>query len=254
TFTPTGELLTARTGHTATLLPDGKVLIAGGTWPGSTFPSSAELYDPSTGSFTATGDMTTARYGNTATLLPDGKVLIAGGYFQPTPGLQSISLASAELYDPATGTFSPTGSMAMPDFNPVAILLNDDKVLIVHSRSVAAELYDLVTGTFSGTGNQVSIVNPPTATLLPDVRDLLVSSCGVAQLYDPASGTFSLTGNPTPACDGFAAAALTDGTVLFAGGYTDIGPGSGYSSGAELYDPPSGSVRPTADMTTAREN
>src|SRR5215831_17166620 len=141
TFTPTGELLTARTGHTATLLPDGKVLITGGTWPGSTFPSSAELYDPLTGNFTATGNMTTARHRNTATLLPDGKVLIAGGTFQPTPGLPSISLASAELYDPATGAFSATGSMAMPDFGPVAILLNDGKVLIAHSRSVAAELY-----------------------------------------------------------------------------------------------------------------
>ena len=254
-FAPTGELLTARTGHTATLLPDGKVLITGGTWPGSTFPSSAELYDPSTGNFTATGDMTTARHGNTATLLPDGKVLIVGGTFQPTPGLPSISLASAELYDPATGAFSPTGSMAIPDFGPAAIPLNNGKVLIVHSHSVAAELYDPVTGTFSGTGNQLSIVNPPTAALLPDGRVLLTSSCGVAQLYDPANGTFSRTDYPTRiGCDGFAAAALTDGTVLFAGGYTDCCVPGGYSSGSALYDPSSESVRPTGDMTSAREN
>src|SRR5262249_50300885 len=97
TFIPTGNMTTGHVGHTATLLPDGKVLSAGGSCCGAS--SSAELYDPSTGSFTATGNMTTARSGHTATLLPDGRVLIAGG----GPGILS---ASAELYDPATGTFS----------------------------------------------------------------------------------------------------------------------------------------------------
>ena len=96
----------ARYQHTATLLPNGKVLITGGLNGTSAF-SSAELYDPATGSFTLlTGTMATARSAHTATLLPNGKVLITGGWNG------TAALSSAELYDPATGTFSATGSMA----------------------------------------------------------------------------------------------------------------------------------------------
>jgi len=109
-FTPTGNMAMARAHHTATLLPNGKVLIAGGEGDeGNLQPlDSAELYDPSTGMFTPTGSMTPVRTWHTATLLANSKVLIAGGSnrgdtFQP--------LASAELYDPSTGMFTPTGSM-----------------------------------------------------------------------------------------------------------------------------------------------
>jgi hypothetical protein len=256
TFTQTGDMMVPRIGHTATLLPDGRVLIAGGSEYGWTL-SIAELYDPSTGSFTATGNMTTARTGHSAILLPDGKVLIAGG---GCPGLHGEctvrgSLAVAELYDPSTGTFSATGSMATAGSGLTwPILLNDGKVLIARGSAGnspgPAELYDPVTGTFSGTGDQPA-TGFLSATLLSDGRVLFVSSCGSDQLYDPASGTFSLAGNPKH-CDEFAefaAAALADGRVLFAGGWVGC---YEYSSGAALYDPSSGSFRTTGDMTTSR--
>src|SRR5262249_29746437 len=186
TFTSTGNMTTARSGNTATLLPDGKVLIAGGQTPPCCAPpsilSSAELYDPSTGSFTATGRMTTARAGHTATVLPDGKVLIAGGYFLvDTPrGPRAIALTSAELYDPATGTFSATGDLINGGgpWGSTAILLADGRVLIAHDNSgtwpTTAELYDAVTGTFSRTGDPLVIwVGTQNTTLSPHPRELL---------------------------------------------------------------------------------
>src|SRR5262249_14523036 len=159
-------------------------------------------------------------------LLPDGKVLIAGGtIYTGTPrGPRPISIANAELYDFATGTFSATGDMVNAG-GGTAILLADGKVLIAHSRigplRAAAELYDPVTGTFSPTGDQLVIWSgTQTAALLPDGRVLLVICCTAEQLYDPVSGTFSLTDRTKRIHpDGFAGAPLTDGTVLFAGGY-----------------------------------
>jgi WD40 repeat protein len=129
-FSPTGEMATARVGHTATLLPDGRVLIAGGYGSSGNVLASAELYDPKTGTFSPTGSMATVRGDHTATLLPDGRVLIAGGADAPDDGLAANILASAELYDPKTGTFSPAGSMATARQLQTATLLLDGRVLI----------------------------------------------------------------------------------------------------------------------------
>ena len=125
-FSPTGSMATGRELHTATLLPDGRILVAGGV-DGKFEPvASAELYDPKAGIFSPTGPMGTPRTAPTATLLPDGRVLVAGGIdgtFGP--------VASAELFDPATGTFSPTGSMAVGRVDDTATRLADGRVLIV---------------------------------------------------------------------------------------------------------------------------
>ena len=113
TWSPTGALPWARAGHTATLLPSGKVLVTGGYVPGGVSFASAELYDPATGTWSATGALATARSGHTATLLPSGKVLVAGGSTEARP-----PWLSAEVYDPATGTWSHHGLSGLGPLRP----------------------------------------------------------------------------------------------------------------------------------------
>lgn len=204
TFVATGSMHTTRVDATATLLRNGKVLIAGGGSGRSghnDVSSSAELYDPATGKFTPTGSMTSARYNAMATLLPNGKVLIAGGVGCDDPKHCTdvdigAFLDSAELYDPVTGRFTRTGSMTSVRDNEyaAATLLPDGKVLIV-GYSDWADVYDPSTGKFSRTMN-TTVVNYDTATLLPNGKVLVtgetVDNDGiVAQLYDESSGKFT---------------------------------------------------------------
>src|ERR1051325_7686022 len=165
-WTVTGSLNYPRSLHTATLLPSGKVLVAGG----SHFPASAELYDPATGTWSVTGTLITPRYGyHTATLLPDGRVLVAGGRY---------NVASAELYNPATGTWTATGSLHTGRSDHTATLLLNGKVLVAGGMNqsftfgalTSTELYDPATGTWTVTGDHNVPRLNHTATLLPDGR------------------------------------------------------------------------------------
>jgi len=166
TFSSTGNMAKALLGHTATLLPNGKVLIAGGVSASLSQPTiSAELYDPSTGRFTITGSMATPRAGHTATLLPNGKILIAGGYTDFSNG-EFHATATAEVYDPATGSFSPSSSMEAARFEHTATLLPNDTVLIAGGNDSTAEIYDPVTDSFSTTGAMEIARSGHTATLL----------------------------------------------------------------------------------------
>src|SRR5262249_44310443 len=116
-------------GFGAAALTDGTVLFVGGYSDiGDSYSSGAELYDPSSGSFRPTGDMTTGRENHTATLLPDGTVLIARG--QGKPSSNPPVTISAEIYDPATGAFSPTGNMTGAHESHTATLLLDGRVLL----------------------------------------------------------------------------------------------------------------------------
>ena len=154
-WTNTGSMATARYSHTATLLPNGTVLVAGGTdreckpGPGNCVigPSvlaGAELYDPVAGTWSSTGSMIATRFLHTATLLPNGMVLVAGGSTGAPGGGSGI--ATAELYDPAAGTWSATAVMATARSFHIATLLQDGKVVVAGGKGTSsvlasAELY-----------------------------------------------------------------------------------------------------------------
>ncbi len=161
-FVLTGSMITPRFVHTATMLNNGMVLVAGGY--NSSYLASAELYDPTTGTFTSTGSLNTARYAHTATRLNNGLVLIAGGY-----GSGGI-LSGAELYNPTTGTATVTGSLNGARYYHTATLLNDGTVLIAGGNGggavATAELYNPATGTFTLTGSLNAAREYHTATLL----------------------------------------------------------------------------------------
>ena len=255
-ISPDNSMTAARSGHTATLLANGQVLIAGGMERNGVFFSSAELYDPATGRFTvAKQDMNTERVGHSATVLPGGKILIAGGW-----GNAGV-LASAELYDPNRGAFTPTGSMSIARGDFTATLLPNGKVLIAGGENdrvlASAELYDPATGKFTSTGNLNAGRTMHTAALLANGKVLIAGGgeyqhpLATAELYDATSGIFTTTGSMTVPRYKHAARLLPDGNVLVVGG-SDGRDWQGRYANAEIYDPARGAFSAISNMNTAR--
>ncbi|WP_330166775.1 MULTISPECIES: Kelch repeat-containing protein [unclassified Corallococcus] len=229
----TGSMIQPRSGHTATLLPNGLVLAAGGFSGG--FLATAEVYDPDSGSWSPTGSMSQPRSGHLATLLPNGKVLVVGG--RDANGF----LATAELYDPAAGTWSPASSL-LASSPSSATLLPTGKVLV--AGGTTAQLYDPASDSWSLASAPLGFVGD-SETLLLDGK-VLFAPRGGSQLYDPVSDTWSTTGSPAVFPGGPPLTLLPNGKVLAAGGYdplVDLVVGA-----AELYDPAAGTWTLTAPM------
>lgn len=254
--TPAAPMLEPRSGQSATLLPDGKVLIAGGMRRNQDFYKSAELYDPATGKFQSTGEMSIGRVGHIAVLLQSGKVLVAGGW------VGQGGTDTAELYDPATGKFTVIAKMTTRRGRPSATLLADGDVLLAGGEErdneslVSAEIFHVKTLSFQATGSMHHARVAHTATLLKDGRVLLAGSYagGVsssAELYDPKSGTFTETGSLGIARCKHTAGLLPDGRVLIAGGSDSRG-WTGNLSSAEIYDPHTGKFTAASSMNDSR--
>ena len=257
-WSTTGSMGAGRGYHSATLLPNGKVLVAGGVAYSGTL-NLAELFDPITGTWSSTSNMLEVHYDHTATMLPSGKVLVVGG-----------GTSGAELYDSATGGWSSAGSMSRARFFHTATLLNSGKVLVAGGFSggvvdATAELYDPIAGTWSATINLTVARRFHTATLLGGSVSSKVLFAGgqslaaggdlsSAELYDPASGAlgaFSATGSLTGGSTRYnhTATLLNTGLVLLAGGI-----GSNTFGSSELYTVGSGTFAATATLLSTRQN
>lgn len=267
----TGSLTNAATLQTAVLLTNGLVLVAGGQGSNDIPLASAQLYNPASGTWTGTHSLNTPRYAHTATLLTNGLVLVAGGATNVFDG--AAALGSAELYNPVTGNWTPTGDLHTPRYSHSATLLPDGKVLVAGGQSTnaypniiaSAEIYDPSTGLWIATNSMIEVRYSHTATLLPNGKVLVAGggSSNVftvtpkAELFDPASGTWTNAGTMTIPLVNHTATLLLNGKVLIAGGDFDENFGAGFSLIASpfamLYDPAAGTWTDTTSMNVTHE-
>ena len=256
---PTGKLIaaremtTARGRHTATILPDFKVLIAGGNDQHGVVLATTEIYDPTTETFSPAAKMTVPREGHVAGSLSDGKVLIAGG---ATHG--GMALSSCEDYDYETGKFTPRGNMHARRVHAVATVLRDGRILVTGGEDGtqvldSAESYDVLNGKWTLVGKMTSPRVHHTATLLADGRVLIAGGVGshnvalaTAEIFDPKTNKFMPTASLHGARLSHTSALLTNGAVLIAGGFAIADHDALVS--AEIYKPQTASFTPTGNL------
>jgi N-acetylneuraminic acid mutarotase len=264
-WTPTGSMATARASHTATVLTDGKVMVAGGIDNDQHVLTSAELYDPAAGTWTTIGSMKTIRTHHTATLLGNGRVLVAGG----DDNTGKLYYTSTELFTPShptvPDTWTATGSLNFNRSRHSATLLSNGKVLVVGGVNLngtpiaSAELYDISAGTWESTGSLHSPHAGHTATLLNDGKVLITggidnNNSGVsivaAEVYDPSTGVWTQSAPLTLARQNHTATVLPNGAVLVVGGLgtNNFNP----LTSTELYDPTSDTWTATTSLNHAR--
>jgi N-acetylneuraminic acid mutarotase len=261
-WTTSAPLATARLLHTATLLPNGKVLVVGGIARTNTMNigplTSAEIFDPASGTWSNTGALPGGRFQHTATLLPNGKVLVAGGYANTNA---STVLSDAEIYDPGSGTWATINPMQTPRAIHTATLLPNGTVLVAggvnnNSSIPNAEVYDPMAGTWTPIQGLNTARRLHTASLLPNGKVLVVggrdntlAEVASAELYDPASGSWTAVATLTTARFSHDAVLLASGELLVVGGYSYS---SGYATNAEVYGYANGSWANTSSLASAR--
>jgi len=267
TWSSAGNMSVPHAFHTATLLPNGKVLVAGGQVNcvacGGWFPTGGtELYDPAANTWVAGASMATARQSHTATLLPNGKVLVTGGAINdPCNCSRSTVTSSAELYDPLSNTWSSAGAMSAPRAGHTATLLQNGKVLVVAGGTTGtptllatAELYDPVANTWVAAGSMATARSSHTATLLPNGKVLVAGGAitggntAAAELYDPVANTWVAAGSMALARESHTATLLPNGKVLVAGGSIYTTGGANATASAELYDAVTNMWTPAGNM------
>lgn len=265
TWMRTGNLTAARAAHVAVRLEDGRVLVAGGLTNGPPPPApplvlaSAELYDPASGTWRPTGSMAFPREDASITLLTDGRVLVAGG---STGGPAGTPRASAELYDPASGTWARAVDMSIARVDQIAVLLDSGNVLVAGGRGpmgalASSEIYDPNADAWAPAADMTQVREDHVATLLDDGRVLvsggdasMTERLASAEVYDPSTDSWDPVENDMtdPRVDHISVR-LGDGTVLVAGG---IASPDAPTASADLYDPTTNRFTPAGRMTVMR--
>ena len=247
-----GSLSVARSFFSATLLNDGRVLVAGGQDTDNLSLKSSEIYDPAAGKWSPTGEMTNARKNHRATLLQDGRVLVTGGLdvgegvLRSQTGKGVVSLA--EIYDPAAGVWESIADMNEARTLHQAVLLQDGRVLVIgggdadYEPIASAEIYDASIGTWTVTGDMLKARQEHTATVLSDGRVLVtgggrINATETTEIYDPSTGAWSEAGEMITGRISGVAARLNDGRVLIVGGREAYQWQEGSVLTAEIYDP-----------------